>query len=146
MLPFDLDVRNATYARFADLGRPPSLVEVAAAVDAPAAEIHTSWNRLHVDHAIVLDADGELLMAHPFSAVPTAFRVTADGREWDANCAWDAIGICAALGCDGRVRTTCADCGEAIEFSVVDTSPSDPTLVFHCLVPASRWWDDIAFT
>jgi hypothetical protein len=22
----------------------------------------------------------------------------------------------------------------------------DDTLVFHCLVPASQWWDDIVFT
>jgi hypothetical protein len=24
--------------------------------------------------------------------------------------------------------------------------PDDESLLFHCLVPASRWWDDIVFT
>ena len=24
--------------------------------------------------------------------------------------------------------------------------PSDESLVFHCLVPAAHWWDDIAYT
>ena len=85
-------------------------------------------------------------MANPFSAVPTPFRVHADGRWWFANCAWDAFGICAALGVDGRVETTCADCGEPIAVAVRDRRPDDEGLVFHSLVPAVRWWDDIVFT
>jgi len=24
--------------------------------------------------------------------------------------------------------------------------PDDESLLFHCLVPAARWWDDIVFT
>ena len=44
-------------------------------------------------------------MANPFSAVPTPYRVQADGRSWFANCAWDAFGICAALHVDGRIET-----------------------------------------
>ena len=85
-------------------------------------------------------------MANPFSAVPTAYRVQAAGRWWFANCAWDAFGILAALHTDGRIETSCPDCGEAIEIEVVDGRLSDDTLVFHCLVPAEHWWDDIAFT
>ena len=83
-------------------------------------------------------------MANPFSAVPTPYRVDA-GRRWFANCAWDAFGICAALHVDGRVETTCADCGETIT-SRSAGGPDDESLVFHCLVPAARWWDDIVFT
>ena len=50
------------------------------------------------DHALVLQENGmELRMAHPFSAVPTPYRVSAAGRWWYANCAWDAFGVCAAL-------------------------------------------------
>ena len=50
-------------------------------------------------------------MAHPFSAVPTVHRVRAAGRSWYANCAWDAFGVLAALDVNGRVSSTCADCG-----------------------------------
>jgi hypothetical protein len=85
-------------------------------------------------------------MANPFSAVPTRFRVHAGGRSWFANCAWDAFGICAALDVDGEIQTSCPDCGEAIEVSVVDRRPDDENLLFHCLVPARAWWDDIVFT
>jgi hypothetical protein len=94
----------------------------------------------------VLDADGALRMANPFSAVPTRFRVHTLGRWWFANCAWDSFGICAALNSDGHISTTCPDCDDSIEIDVADAQPSDTSLLFHSLVPASRWWDDIVFT
>jgi hypothetical protein len=95
----------------------------------------------------VLDMSGRILrMAAPFSTQPTPYRVEAQDRWWYANCAWDAFGVVAALHVDGRIATTCADCGEAIDIVVRDAQPSDETLLFHCLVPAARWWDDIAFT
>jgi hypothetical protein len=102
---------------------------------------------LHDAHALVLDAETrEIRMANPFSAVPTPFRVEAGGRRWFGNCAWDAFGICAALHCDGRIETACADCGDELVVEVRDGRPSDESLLFHCLVPASGWWDDIVFT
>jgi hypothetical protein len=85
-------------------------------------------------------------MLNPFSAVPTAYRVQAGGRWWYGNCAWDALGICAALHVDGRVETSCADCGEPLGVEVRDARLDDESLLFHCLVPARHWWDDIAFT
>ncbi|MGL6279513.1 MAG: organomercurial lyase [Gaiella sp.] len=143
----DLAVRAATYGLFARLGRAPDPDEVAAEAEVSAAEARSAWQRLHDAHALVLDhPTGTLRMANPFSAVPTAFRVEADGRTWYANCAWDAFGICAALHVDGRIETSCADCEEPIAVDVRGAQPSDESLLFHCLVPASQWWDDIVFT
>ena len=85
-------------------------------------------------------------MLNPFSAVPTAYRVHAGGRWWYGNCAWDAFGICAALHADGRVETSCPDCGERLTFELRDGRPDDVVALFHCLVPAAHWWDDIVFT
>jgi hypothetical protein len=85
-------------------------------------------------------------MANPFSGVPTRFRVYADGRSWHANCAWDAFGICAALGTDGRIETTCPDCDEPITVKVRDMHPDDETVLFHCLLPAAHWWENIVYT
>lgn len=105
------------------------------------------WRRLHVEHALVLNpATDEIRMANPFSAVPTAYRVEAVGRWWYANCAWDAFGILGALGVDGRIESSCPDCGEPYVVDVTDRTAGRPDLLFHCLVPASRWWDDIVFT
>ncbi len=143
----DLGLRNATYRLVAELGRVPTAEEAARATGLELEEVRARWRSLHEAHALVLDdSTGEIRMANPFSGVPTRFRVHAEGRSWHANCAWDAIGICAALGVDGRIETACADCDEPIVVEVRDELPDDETLVFHCLVPAARWWDDIVFT
>ena len=142
----DVRLRNTTYRRFVELGRAPTAAEVADAEQSTVASVNEGWRRLHDARALVLHASGAIRMANPFAADPTAYRVQAGGRSWFANCAWDAFGICAALGVDGEVDSTCPDCGEAIHVEVRDQQPSDPSLVFHCLVPASTWWDDIVFT
>lgn len=143
----DLELRNTTYASFVELGRAPTAAEVATAARGDPADVVAGWRRLHEEHALVLEPGGEeIRMANPFSAVPTAHRVQAAGRSWYANCAWDAFGICAALHVDGLIETSCPDCGEPLTITVRDRRPDDESLVFHCLVPAERWWDDIVFT
>jgi hypothetical protein len=142
-----LELRNLTYGLFVELGYAPVAAEVAAKAGMSVEDIEAGWRRLHEAHALVLDADtGGLLMANPFSAAPTAYRVRAGDRWWYANCAWDAFGVCAALHTDGRIETRCADCGDPIAVELADERPDDESLVFHCLVPAARWWDDIVFT
>jgi hypothetical protein len=133
----DLELRNEVYRRFVELGRAPTRAELR---DAEALQ------RLHDAHALVLDEDGEIRMANPFSAVPTPYRVEAGGRSWYANCAWDAFGIPAALHVAGRVAAECPDCGDPIELDLGDDRPVPADLVFHVLVPAAHWWDDIVFT
>jgi hypothetical protein len=143
----DVALRNATYRLFVDRGRAPSPVEVADATGRTIEEVVAGWWRLQDAHAVVLDAAGtSIRMANPFSTVPTAHRVLAAGRWWYANCAWDAFGICAALHVDGRIESSCPDCGEPIAVGVEAGLPDRDDLLFHCLVPASAWWDDIAFT
>ena len=143
----DLELRNKTYALFVELGRAPAAAELARAAGLAVGEVEAAWRRLHEAHALVLNpATTELRMANPFSAVPSAYRVRASGRWWYANCAWDALGVCAALQADGRIESSCPDCGEPIRVEVRDERPDDESLLFHCLVPAAHWWDDIVFT
>jgi hypothetical protein len=143
----DLELRNVTYGLIGRLGRVPSSAEVADAAGLSRDDVVAGWRRLHEEHALVLDAPtGEIRMANPFSGVPTAYRVQAAGRSWYGNCAWDAFGICAALRVDGRIETACPDCGEALAVEVHDRQPDEDSLLFHCLVPAAHWWDDIVFT
>jgi hypothetical protein len=143
----DVALRNATYRLFVALGRAPSPTEVADEVGRTPEAVLAGWRRLHDAHALVLDAaDSSIRMANPFSGVPTAHRVLADGRWWYANCAWDAFGVCAALHVDGRIESSCPDCGEVLAVAVRDGLPDREDLLFHCLVPARAWWEDIAFT
>jgi hypothetical protein len=143
----DIALRNLTYRMFVEVGSAPTVAQVAARAGMTVDAAGAGWRRLHASHAIVLDEGApQLRMANPFSAVPTPHRVQAAGRWWFANCGWDAFGICAALHVDGRITSTCPDCGQGIEVEVQDGQPGDDTLVFHCLMPASQWWDDIVFT
>jgi Alkylmercury lyase len=142
----DIELRNATYQRFAVLGRAPTAGDIAEATARPEEEVRAAWRRLHDAHALVLDEAGDIRMANPFSAVPTTFRVQAAGMDWFANCAWDAFGIGAALHVDSVIDTQCADCDEPIRLAVHDGRPDDAALVFHVLVPAVDWWQDIGFT
>ena len=143
----EIDLRNATYSMFVELGRAPTTADVGNRLRLDRTEVVAGWRRLHDSHALVLNQHtDEIRMANPFSAVPTAYRVSAGGRSWYANCAWDAVGIGAALHVDGMIETSCPDCAEAISLHVVDELPNDETLLFNCLVPAWRWWDDIVFT
>jgi hypothetical protein len=144
----DRRLRNATYRLFVELGRAPSADELADAVAAGSVEaVVQGWRRLHEAHALVLNrATDEIRMANPFSAVPTAFRVQTPGRSWYANCAWDAFGVCAALHTNGEILSSCPDCGEQLTVEVRRRQPWPTELLFHCLVPAARWWDDIVFT
>ena len=146
MTPDDLAVRNATYRLFAESGRAPTVGEVAVATGERSDAVQAAWQRLHEAHALVLDGDGRIRMANPFSAVETPHRVEAAGRSWFANCGWDAFGIGVVLQTDSTIHTTCADCGDTIDLEVRGHRSADPDPVFHVLVPARDWWSDIGFT
>ncbi|MEJ7791136.1 MAG: organomercurial lyase [Gaiellaceae bacterium] len=137
-----LDIRNRTYAAFVELGRAPTARELG-----DEQQVRAGWRVLHEAHALVLNsAMDEIRMANPFSAVPTAYRVKTDSRWWYANCAWDAFGILAALDLEGRIESSCPDCGEPYTVEVAQRQIDRPDLLFHCLVPAAHWWDDIVYT
>lgn len=143
----DIRLRNATYKAFVDLGRAPTASEIGGTTGLGETDVIAGWRRLHDAHALVLNPrTDEIRMANPFSAVPTAYRVRAGDRWWYANCAWDAFGICAALHCDGMVETSCPDCADPLRVEIRGERPDRTDLLFHCLVPAADWWNDIVFT
>ena len=146
-LDLDTRVRLHLYDRFVADGRPPTTAGTASALGALDADIAASYRRLEEQRVIVL-APGTLnvWMANPLSATPTPFRVETERGSFWGNCIWDALGIPAMLGDDGRVATTCPDCGEAMELEVRggELQPADG--VAHFAVSAARWWDNIAFT
>jgi hypothetical protein len=140
-------VRNHLYADFVRTGSAATPAEAAAELGLDAGEAAAAFRRLHDAHALVLDEEGRIRMLNPFSAVETPHRVEAAGRSWFANCAWDALGIPAALGVDAAVESACPDCGETLRLDVRDGALArGRELLVHLVVPASRWWADIRFT
>ena len=142
----DIELQNATYRGFVERGRAPTAGEIAATLGMPMDAVQAGWRRLQAGHALVLDESGAIRMANPFSAVPTPFRVEAAGRSWYANCGWDGFGIGAALHVNSRFETECPDCGEPIRIDIRAGRPIQEDAVFHVLVPAAEWWNDIGFT
>jgi hypothetical protein len=134
----DILLRRAIYRFFADQGRAPRPEDVGATPD--------DYRRLEAAHAIVTDDDGRIKFSNPFADGPTDFLVAAGSRRWYAICAWDALGILAATGEDGRTRTDCSDCGQAIEVEATGGEVQAGSAIAHFLVPAARWYEDLAHT
>jgi hypothetical protein len=63
-------------------------------------------------------------LAPPFSDIATPFRVAAGRLTYDANCAWDAYGVAAALHAD--IDAADGHTGEPIRLLVRDGRPPTP--------------------
>src|SRR5918998_4145433 len=115
---FDWTVRNAVYAAILERSVPPSVDETAATLGVTRDDVWSAYERLNSRHALFLTPGShDVRMAHPFSGVPTAFRVEADNRIYWANCAWDALGIPAALHADARIEAPLGEDG-SIRFAI----------------------------
>jgi hypothetical protein len=142
----DLDVRHHIYDACMRSGAPPHASEVATTQGVSVDDVLASFRRLADGRVVVLQRDGgEILMANPFSAVPTPFVVEAGDLFTYGNCIWDALGIPAMLGRDAKITASCADCGTAAEVVVKDGQVLGEGLV-HFAIPAAKWWNDIVFT
>jgi hypothetical protein len=147
MMDFDTQVKLAVYHHFAETGRRPSLTEVAQRLGSEAESVMEAYQRLRAQRLLVLEPDGSSIrMASPFSGVPTQHIVEADGIQYVANCAWDALGILAALHKPGTVHSRCGGSAEPLHLNVGVEGPEPSDWLFHCLVPAAKWWDNIVFT
>lgn len=113
--------------------------------DVDAAQVRQALHALAGEHRLVLQPGSDSVwMAHPFSAVPTDFRVRIGAREWFANCAWDGLSILALLG-DGTLETHSPATGDPLTF-IVRGRRVDGEGIVHFLVPARDFWQDIGYT
>jgi len=133
----------------ADRGSPPSPAELQVATAAPSAEtVQHMLQEMESRGLIFRDpGSGSILAAYPLSAVPTAHRVRlADGRQVQAMCAVDALGVALVFGQDTHISSRCRHCRADIEVSVVGErigaySPASAVVWYtpaavHCAVAA----------
>jgi DNA-binding transcriptional MocR family regulator len=144
----DTKVKLAVYRITAESGTVPSSRELARAIELTEDEVRASFARLHAKRLLVPEpADpSRIRMAPPFSGIPTAFPVDANGKRYFANCAWDAYGIAAALHSDAVIPASDGHTGEPLTLEVRKNQPVLKPYVAHFAVPAAHWWDDIVFT
>lgn len=126
-------MRRRIFRHFADTGEPPDFTR---------AELRA----LAAEHAVVLGADGRIAFANPFAVAPAEYRVETPERAYAAVCVWDALGIAALLGGDAAVEGSCPDCGEPLRLEAAGDALAPTDAVVHFLVPAARWYDDLAYT
>ena len=142
----DAAVRAHVYDMTMRTGAPPASADVAKALATTPDAVLASFDRLAVAHVLVLQPGaGEILMANPFSAVPTPFRVETLKISAYGNCIWDALGIPAMLRSDATIITSCADCGASAEIEVSGDAVRGEGIL-HFAIPAREWWNDIVFT
>ena len=141
------DIRAFVYRHFADTTHAPNLDETAARFALTHKEAASAYEALHNHHAFFLNpGTHDVLMANPFSNVETPFRVHANGKTYFANCAWDSLGIPAALHTDADVEAVCAQSGLPISLQVRDGQVSESDVLVPFLVPFQHWYDDLVFT
>lgn len=143
----DWRIRLAAYRAFVDHGRPPDYAEVAREFAIPAEDARQAFRRLHNHHALFLDPGADTIrMANPLSAVPTAYRVSVDGKRLWANCAWDSLGIPAMLHADARIEAVFADSGATTTYAIESGQLTAHGGVVHFPLPFRRWYDDLIHT
>jgi hypothetical protein len=145
---FTTTVKLNIYETIAETTQAPSTTEVAAALNSPLEAVQTAYAQLAQMRLLVPEPGdpSRVRMAPPFSGIETMHLARVAGKDYYANCAWDAFGIAAALGQDADIRSICPDCGESLNYQIHDGRPLPQDSVVHFAVPAAQWWQDIIFT
>ena len=147
-MDFTTTVKLNIYETIAQTTQAPSTAEVATALNSPLEDVQDAFARLAQKRLLVPEPGdpSRIRMAPPFSGIKTMHLVQIAGKDYYANCAWDAFGIAAALGQDAAILSTCPDCGESLSYQIRDGRPLPQESVVHFAVPAAQWWQDIIYT
>ena len=141
------EIRAFVYDHFKETTRPPSVDDTAARFDLTNEEAVSAYEELHQRHAFFLNpGTHNILMANPFSAVETPFKVYVNNKTYFANCAWDSLGIPAALHSNAEIEAACSQSNQPIQLNIKDGKVSASDALVHFLVPFREWYNDLVFT
>jgi hypothetical protein len=140
-------VRHFVYAHFSDTTHAPTVDETAHHFNISIEEASALYKELHNRHAFFLEPETlTIRMANPFSGIPTDFKVHSNGKTYYANCAWDMLGIPAALHCDAIIEAVFTESNESVQLEILDGKVTNGELLIHFPLPFARWYDDLVFT
>ena len=145
---FDLPIRHFVYRHFVDYTRPPTIEETAVAFALTDKQVEAAYKRLNDHHFFFLKpGTSNIRMANPFSAVSTNFAVHVGQTTYWANCAWDMLGIPAALNKDVIIKAQFSDTQASTTIIVQDGQViSTDGGVVHFPLPLRQWYDDLILT
>lgn len=101
-------------------GRVLNVNELAAAAGLDVPRTHAVLDALAAKESVMVADDGDVDGIAGVTVRSTRHEMTIDGRTVHTWCAFDAVGIPAALDADAVARTTCGRCGTEIEVCVAD--------------------------
>jgi hypothetical protein len=140
-------LRRYVYTELVVRGMPPKVADIGDRFGVSESDAKAALATLKIGKTIyVSPRTGEISMCGPFSAMPTAYRVSRDDTRWYANCAWDMLGIPFVIGRDVTIESSCGDCGERIAIHASATRAPTLEAVVHFLVPGREWYKDLEFT
>ena len=122
--------------------------ELADQVEASADQLRQGLQQLATARHLVLDDAGNIVMAHPFSAIPLGFSVMGTSTLWWGGCAWDSFAMVHLLPWEPNllVATTCPACSIPHAWNVSRSAPPPGDQVAHFLTPTASIWDDVVAT
>src|ERR1700748_3840858 len=88
----DNQLRLFVYSSLVWTWRVPLVAEMAKNVSGSQKQVRAALSRLSDSHAFMMQEDGELWRAAPFSAIPTPFPVEIGKNAYWGNCILDALG------------------------------------------------------
>lgn len=127
---------------FADLGKGPSIDELAAVVGWPSRRVKDALSDLQHRDLLGFDATASAIFyAYPFAGHPTGHTVQLGGRVLNAVCAVDALGVGAMFQQDVTIMSRCRACDTEISISTA----SHGRTMHSVSPPDTVVWYDLGF-
>ncbi|WP_299932927.1 organomercurial lyase [uncultured Nocardioides sp.] len=123
-------VRRAAFTRLLATAAPVPAAMLATEVGLTEGQVEAELSRLAASGAISRDDSGAVVAAGGLSVTPARHQLLLDGHEYWTWCAFDGIGIPAALELDAVVDTRCPTCGGGLRITITGGNPpSDSPVV-----------------
>jgi len=111
-------LREAGFALLLRDRQPVEVADLATAIGIDAGAASSAVTNLAQAGWLDLDDSGRVVGAAGLSLSTGPHHLTLGGAPFRTWCAYDSLGIAAALGADARVETTCGQCGAPISLAI----------------------------
>lgn len=122
-------VRGAAFRRLLRTSAPATSAQLADDLHEPEHDLRSAIEDLTAQGWLRLDSDGGITGSAGLSIHPDRHQINLDGSTFWTWCAYDILGIYAALGATGHARSTSPSNGRPLEIAFRDGQPEPSTLV-----------------
>lgn len=123
-------VRRAAFRRLLATVAPVDVLTLAVDTDLTPDQVESSLADLAANGAVTRHPTGPVVAAGGLSTAPARHQLRLAGRQFWTWCAFDGIGIPAALDVDATLDTRCPHCGQRIQVAIeAGRPPADLPIV-----------------